>query len=761
MAYQIIQSEPYWDCVSSLRRDDPYKSHLVDTLDDLRRQPFGNPRLSTHDIGTARNGRKLFSSDVGGRTSDRRVVWQIFGQTIVVLLYGNHKVQDRAKRMQISFDQQQQLMQVYEQAPDSEAERPYREHRKTSGTLFMAWTDRELASLGFPEPTVEHLRRLNSEDELLALEENLGPQLFELAVEVITVGPPVRTIGTATALEAPEPPVSAKPPVDRQPEAPTSAEASTATAPATPPEVSDEDRELERLLNDEQAGALFTRLEPEFMAEVIGRPIEDWMIFLHPDQRSTATRRYQGPARVRGPAGTGKTVVGLHRAAHLAARSRAAEAAGPASDSEPTLPVLVTTYISSLPPVFEELYGRMPGTQSGEVEFLNVDKLARQVCKEAEERAYVNSRKVDTAYEQAFKQVVLPGTPLHGLTSRYLQDEITKMIKGRAIESLEDYLGMERTGRRMRLGRLQRTQVWELMECWDAEMDRHGTMDFCDVILRALWVARESTRPRYSAVIVDEAQDLTMAGLQFLRALVNAPDHDVDRPDGLFILGDGAQRIYPGGFTLRQAGVEVRGRTTVLTENYRNTGEIISAALAVAGDHRVEDLSEEFQRGDETITTSRQGPRPLRIEAQGWDNQAAAIAQCIQDFIAEDTSLGHGGMAVLVSSNNAANGFRNRLEQLELAVQPLENYDGQPNDKVKVGTYHRAKGLEFKVVFLPQLGRFPPDPRKGQGEEEAAEDYDLHMSQLFVAMTRARDRLVVLHSPNGSKAIDPATDYFE
>ena len=790
MTYKLVEAESFWDCIDSLRRDDPYKAHIVDTLSELRRQPFRNPRLSTHDIGLASNGAKLFCSDVGGRASDRRIIWQIVNRTIVLLLYGSHKVQDRAKRMRLDYDESGQLVQVYEQAPDTAVEHPYREQRSRVGKLFMAWTNPELAERGFPEPTIEHLRRLDNDDELLELEPQLGDRLFEQAFNLVAgpmpagghppdaapaTGPPQPTRSssggqseptTATARGAggdptttthgsPRPDSSGRA-VDDGPQA---------SAAATEPVATEADRLLEHLLNDEVAGALFTRTEPEFMADVVGRPIEEWMIFLHPDQRSAATRSYQGPARVRGAAGTGKTVVGLHRAADLAAINRATLAERAAQllvDSEPVLPVLFTTYVRSLPPVFESLYERLPGTRTGEVEFINVDRLARRICGEAGDSGFVNPTKVSKAYDEAFKQTVVADTPLRGgFTAQYLRDEITKMIKGRAIETLDEYLELPRTGRRARLGRLQRTQVWELMERWDAQMARHGTIDFCDVILRALAHARRRPGPTYSAVIVDEAQDLTLAGLQLLRALVNAPAVAEDRPDGLFILGDAAQRIYPGGFTLRQAGVEVRGRTTVLTENYRNTAEIIGAAIAIAGDHRIEDLGEDVRRGDEPISTVRSGPRPVLVQVSGLDAQADEIARRIEDLRSSDAGIGLGDVAVLAPFNTSANRVRARLRSHGLDVQSLEDYDARPNDRVKVGTYHRAKGLEFKAVFLPHMGRFPPQARKGSSTEEAAEDRELAVSQLFVAMTRARDLVVVLHGSRLSPVITPAEDHFE
>lgn len=740
MTYDLLEAQPFWDCVDSLRRDDKYKGALVDSVSELRRKPFRNPTLRTHDIGTAGNGRKLFASDVGGRRSDRRIVWQLFNKTIVLLLYGTHKIYDRAKRMSIDFDPATQQHTVYERAPDSGVRQLYARQRERIGKLFMAWTDEELVSCGLPKSVISHLRLIDSDDDFLALEDELGPY-FETVFELITSGHPLDQLADLphdSGVEADE------------------------------PVVTEEDREVERLLADDEKRIWFTRVEPEFLAEVMGQPIEDWMIFLHPNQRSAIGRNYSGPARVRGSAGTGKTVVGLHRAMWLAQRNltrRQKREAQLVPRGGVIRPVLFTTFIKTLPPVFEALYLRLPAALAGEVEFVNVDRLARKVCKASGERLNVDMRKVDEAFKSAFTRVATPGSPLarSGYTERYIREEIKVVIKGRAIDSRHDYLSIARTGRRVPMNQSLRAQVWKLREAWDEEMLRRNVVDFEDVIVKALHCARQMDEPLYSAVIVDEAQDITMAGLLFLRALVNAPYPDRDRPNGMLILGDGAQRIYPGGYTLRQAGIEVRGRTTVLSVNYRNTDEILDAAMAVAGDSQIQDIGEAFQRGDELADTSRRGPRPLLVEASGIDQQLDEIVRRIDEITRTDKDIGSGDIAVLVPMNHLVNKVCHRITRTRLGVQKLENYDGRPNDLIKVGTFHRGKGLEFKVVFLPDLtkGRFPRKPKRNQTVEEATEARELEISQLFVAMTRARDILILLYNDLPSEALVYVVDRFE
>jgi len=97
-------------------------------------------------------------------------------------------------------------------------------------------------------------------------------------------------------------------------------------------------------------------VQAELLEALLAPPIEEWMAFLHPDQAKLVRRSFSGPARIRGAAGTGKTVVGLHRAAYLA-RSRPGK-------------VLVTTYVRTLPVVLGSLLKRMAPEVADRVEFV-------------------------------------------------------------------------------------------------------------------------------------------------------------------------------------------------------------------------------------------------------------------------------------------------------------------------------------------------------------------------------------------------------
>jgi len=506
------------------------------------------------------------------------------------------------------------------------------------------------------------------------------------------------------------------------------------------------------------AHGLSTFFSAEDLAKIASAPIEDWMIFLHPDQHAIVRRRYEGPARVRGAAGTGKTVVALHRAAELARRFH--------SEEQNELPILFTTFINSLPPVFESLYGRLPTSHEGnEIEFINIDKLARRIVTESGRTVQTKPPEINAAFASAFKQIIDPVSPLGkaALTKDYLKTEISSVIKGRGVVSLEEYLVLERTGRRVPFSSAMRQQVWELREAWDEGMSTRETFDFSDVMIMARDLVVSGEGPRYRAAVIDESQDLTLVGLQLVRGLTQT-EQGVDKADGLLLVGDGGQRIYPGGFTLRQAGLQIAGRSTVLRANYRNTAEIFSAALAVTGDSVVEDLDESdvYKRGDVDVSAKRgEGARPMLIECAGEDDETQWIMERIQELI-QSGAARFGDIGLFTHKNREAKRWLDVLSAAQIPRADLSRSGGALTDEVKVGTYHRAKGLEFKAVFLPGVNQGFPRPRDyGQDEQEYDEQRTLAVSQLYVAMTRARDALFITTSGTPSDMLLGALESFD
>lgn len=453
------------------------------------------------------------------------------------------------------------------------------------------------------------------------------------------------------------------------------------------------------------------------------QPVETWMTWLHPTQTSLATRSFSGPARVRGVAGSGKTVVALHRARHL---SR-----GPESR------VLVTTFVRNLPDVQRALFAHLAPATCHRVEFVNLHAWAMRLLTSREYAADLGEQGRDAA--SAFSRAwaasgVARDLAATGLRAAYWKDEISYVIKGRGIAQKDDYLELDRVGRKTPLRVEQRELVWRLYEQYQELLAEDAVIDYDDLIALALDSIRATSLDApYSAVIVDEAQDLSCQGMRLLHALAG------DGPDGLLVVGDGQQAVYPGGYTLKEAGVTVTGRSTVLTRNYRNGSEILKAALEIVSGDDFLDLDVEADAGARSYETERPGGVVRRFPSVDRRSQRAELIGDLALQLAGGVRPGDIGL--LARTGAAASEWRKALSDAGIATQDLATYGGISNDGVKVGTYQRAKGLEFAQVYVPDVESAVSTPSDPTAAESLRERNELERRCLFVAMTRARDRL--------------------
>jgi hypothetical protein len=460
-------------------------------------------------------------------------------------------------------------------------------------------------------------------------------------------------------------------------------------------------------------------LEDAVLEGIMAAPIEDWMSFLHPDQARLVRRSFSGPSRIRGAAGTGKTVVGLHRAAYLARRQPGR--------------VLVTTFVKSLPAVLATLLHRMAPDVSDRVDFLNVHAFALRLSRERGISCGLDSTKSRALFDAAWKEVGVGG-PLAAIDrdKRYWDDEIQHVIKGRGINRFDVYADLARVGRRRTLRTEQRRAVWDLYVAYERRLRADGVHDFADVISLAAASLRQNPLNRYGAVIVDEAQDLSCEMIRMLHGLVG------NRADGLTLIGDGHQTIYPGGFTLAEAGISLTGRGVVMTTNYRNTAEILAYAADMVADLDVVDLE---GLDDDAPTMLRTGDLPQVSHCTSrTEHDEQVVAQVRRVTATLGTSL--GDVAVLGLDRRSLDSTMKALQTAGIPVVDLDNYDGARVDAVKIGTIKRGKGLEFKQVLLAGIrsnlinNTMPRDAAD-------LERHELMRRELYVGVTRARDGLWV------------------
>ncbi|HEU0132214.1 MAG TPA: UvrD-helicase domain-containing protein [Mycobacteriales bacterium] len=455
------------------------------------------------------------------------------------------------------------------------------------------------------------------------------------------------------------------------------------------------------------------------LASVLAEPIESWMTWLHPDQARLVARSWNGPSRITGPAGTGKTVVGLHRVAYLA-RTRPGR-------------LLWVSYVKTLSRTMRACYERMAPDTLERVDFTNLHAWAHGLLRDRGVAVRVDPAAARAAFDGAWERVGERGALRNVDQSRtYWREEIDRVVKGRGLTAFAQYRDLDRIGRRTALRAEHRKALWDLYEAYEAALREARAHDFNDVLAMALAEVRaRPLDPEYAAVVVDEVQDLTCVGLRLLHAVSG------DRPDALVLIGDGTQAVYPGGFTFAEAGVAVVGRSVRLRTNYRNAAEILAAAARVGATAAYDDGD---AADDGATTVVRPGGRAVPHEARTVREHDDALVAALRHALARP-GVRRSDVAVLAAHRHVVGRYLRLLRRVGLDVVDLADHDGRPDDRVRVGTFKRAKGLEFKYVLLPQLD--PGDLPRQPDESDAAyrERRELAARELYVGMTRARDGL--------------------
>jgi len=476
--------------------------------------------------------------------------------------------------------------------------------------------------------------------------------------------------------------------------------------------------------------------DPQLIQELIRRVVrgdfEEWQLFLHPDQEPLVSRHWSGAARIRGVAGTGKTVIGLHRLAELARRY-------------PDQKVLFTANSRSLAEMLDRRFRNLPMAPSN-VEFANIDRIVYQY----DSWTPAHFSLVDQTFEAACNQLI-SGSPLERISQDYLKEEIERVIKGNDLQSLEDYLAVERIGRKRSFSQKLRKLVWELFELWAEMLSERNAVTFADKRIRVRDAVQVLAQAPYRCVVVDEAQDVTLVELQLVRALVAGNPQNPVPKDGILILDDPAQRIYAGGYRLGWANLDISGRAQVLQKNYRNVPAVYRAAMRVRG----RELVALDHEDDRYVLDAELGFHEREDEKP---NLVLVDRKCELPYLCEKI---HEFNAAEEYSSNEIAVFLKHNSQVEATIRFLQREgipcahltrDGFTGDGIGVGTYDRARGLEFRAVFLPRMGstQFPDSSGDDHGErqnfdpDQDLESRQLELDRLYVAMTRARELLLLI-----------------
>jgi hypothetical protein len=555
--------------------------------------------------------------------------------------------------------------------------------------LFQALSPEDLLTVGVPPDWVEDVRRA-TEDAFFALADHLPAEASEALLEYVGTG-------------------RLRPP--------------TPVVPADPFAHPDALRRFRVVENQEE------------LAQALDAPWEQWAIFLHPAQQGVVERTYNGPARTSGSAGTGKTVVAMHRAARLARQT-------------PDGKVLLTTFSLPLANALSRKLAVLLGEDSPALRRVTVAPY-RTVADELYQLAF--GRRAVVASDEQVEDAVTKAAEAIGakkFTLRFLISEWRYVVDAWQIADVAAYATVPRLGRKNRMSAGQRERLWPVFAAVRASIAKRGLATWPEIYSRttAHYAARD-VKP-FSHIVVDESQDLGVAELRFLAAI--APS----TPDALFFAGDLGQRIFQQPFSWSALGVDVRGRSSTLTVNYRTSHQIRRAAdrlLPTA----VRDVDGNADERNRTVSVFN-GPPP---EIQQLDTEQAEIA-AVSAWITQARADGILPSEIGIFVRTRDQLFRARLavEAASLPWLELSERDQDATGSVSIGTMHLAKGLEFKAVAVMACddGVLPLQSRMEAVADETELDdvYETERHLFYVACTRARDRLLI-------SAIRPTSEFIQ
>jgi mRNA-degrading endonuclease RelE of RelBE toxin-antitoxin system len=681
-------ADTFTDSLARLSGDE--QKAVKTTAFDLQVNP-ANPGLSFHKLAKAKD-KNFWSVRV---SSDIRLIVHKT-QSSLLLCYVDHhdKAYDWAERrklethpktgaaqlVEIRETVKEILVPVYVQTQMPAPPKP---------CLFAENSDEELLGYGVPAEWLKDVRSA-TEDSLLVVADRLPGEAAEALLELATGGKP-RT---------------AKP-----------------TTPVTNPfDHPDAQRRFRVMSNVEE------------LQRALDFPWEKWTIFLHPEQRQWVERDYSGPARVSGSAGTGKTIVALHRAAYLAR-------------THPNARVLLTTFSDTLASALHTKLKRLVGSEPRLAERIDVhslDSIGLRLYKSHCGSAKLASREVILELLREAGSAV----PGHKFNLHFLFTEWDQIVDAWQLANWEAYRDVARLGRKTRLPEEKRAVLWSIFERVRNGLQERKLVTHAGMFTALAAAVLKNTNPPFDFAVVDEAQDISVAHLRFFAAL------GASRPNALFFSGDLGQRIFQQPFSWKSLGVDIRGRSRTLRVNYRTSHQIRQHADRLLGPETA-DVDGNTEDRSDTISVFN-GPSPdIRVLADQSEEVKAVGA-----WLAEQAKTGilPHEFGLFVRSAGELGRAQAAVKEAGLPFKILDEYVETTSGHVSISTMHLAKGLEFRAVVVMACDDeiIPLQERiETVGDDsDLQEVYDTERHLLYVACTRARDHLLVT-------SVDPASEFLD
>jgi mRNA-degrading endonuclease RelE of RelBE toxin-antitoxin system len=686
-------SDTFTDSLSRLTGDE--QKAVKTTAFDLQMNP-ANPGMSFHKLDNAKD-KNFWSIRVN---ADLRLIVHKTPASLLLCYVDHHdKAYAWAQRRKLETHPKTgaaQLVEIRETVKEIvvpvyvQTKLPLVPQPTLAKTPVLADTsDEDLLGYGVPAEWIADVK-MATEDTLLALTDHLPAEAAEALLELATGGKP----------RVQQPAVKKADPFDHP----------------------DAQRRFRVMANVEE------------LERALEFPWEKWTIYLHPEQRQLVESNQTGPVRVSGSAGTGKTIVALHRAVHLAR-------------TQPDARILLTTFSDALANALRVKLTRLLGNEprlSERIDVFSLKAIGLRLYKS-------NVGPVEIAGEDIIRSLIQDASkavPGHRFSFHFLFTEWDQIVDAWQLETWEAYRDVVRLGRKTRVPEAQRKILWSIFENVRAGLVSRKLATFSQVFSTLASTMEKNKKVIFDYAVIDEAQDLSVSHIKFFAAIGG------DRPDALFFSGDIGQRIFQQPFSWKSLGIDIRGRSRTLRVNYRTSHQIRTQADRLLDPVMTDVDGNEENRGD-TVSVFN-GPPPI---IRSYKSQGEEI-KAVGDWIAEQAKAGvlPHEFGVFVRSETQLGRARASVEKAGLKFKILDESLESASGHVSICTMHLAKGLEFRAVVVMACDDevIPLQERiENVGDDsDLKEVYDTERQLLYVACTRARDYLLVT-------SVEPASEFID
>ncbi len=578
--------------------------------------------------------------------------------------------------------------------------------------LFDAWRDRELCRLGIPDELLPVVRQFNTQAELEKAAKQLPADVYE-ALFWLSEGDSLEDIHQALA---------------------------------TDPKDAIDTTDFSAALNNPQSQRKFVIVEDDHALEqILDASLEKWRIFLHPMQRKIVEVEAKGPVRVLGGAGTGKTVVAMHRAAFLAKKVFFKE-----HDR-----ILFTTFTRNLAADIEANLRKICDIDDMKrIEVVNIDQWVQNFLKRQgypHQIKYFGSN--DKTLEKLWQNALNMHTSGLDFPESFYREEWELVIQEQGCLTLRDYLTARRVGRGTPIQRADRKQIWNVFEEYRDSLNENGIRERTDAIRDACQILKtKGNILPYRAILIDEAQDMGQETFELIRQMI-----PTETRNDLFIVGDGHQRIYRRPVVMKHCGINIigRNRSHRLRINYRTTDEIRKFAVRTLEGISIDNLDGGDDRTDQ-YKSLMHGRPPTIADCKSFEDELDAIIE----FLHQEANTPGASTCLVARTQKLVDQYEQALTARGIATHPIsrDQHDDLRKPGLRLATMHRVKGLEFNRVIIAGLSAeaLPSRYLLTQTEDEAVrEDIELReRALLYVAITRAKTDAFISYYGEPSPYLD-------